>query len=193
MPSFPFPFLLSLSSVSSLTAFPSIYIFLIFPFFSVFSPSLTFPLVYSPHNLSFLHCPSKHTIFLFPSLCIEPLLWHISCLCSWQALQEKTTGSSETMFSWQVTVDLWSVRFWPRGGHTTELWEHLIWALCWLCQYWENRLQLVWCHSGWLGKALFHKASAFWLLWLWCFWSSSGNSEAGFIVFLNNSPKLWGT
>lgn len=40
---------------------------------------------------------------------------------------------------------------------------------------------------------LFHTASAFWLMWLSCFWSSSGSPEAGVTVFLNDSPKLQST
>lgn len=115
------PFLLSLlSQLGILTASPSIHLsFLISPCFSVSSPSFTFPLAYSPQSfipsLS-LQTPSFHSFHF----AIKPLLWYISCLCSWQALQEKTTGSSETLLPWKVTADLWAVRFWPRGGHTTE-------------------------------------------------------------------------
>lgn len=131
-----------LSHLGILTASPSIYLFLFLLAF--LCPHLSIGVFSSQSFISSLP-RQTYQLSRWSSLhfAIKPLLWHISCLCSWQGLQEKTTGSSETMLLWKVG-DLWSVRFWPREGHMTELWEHLIWALCWFCQCWENRLWLVW-------------------------------------------------
>lgn len=91
------PLLLTSLSARCFNCFSIHLSFLISPCFSVSSPPSPFQWCILLTNFHYFTASPNMSSFCSLHLATNPLLWHISCLCSWQALQEKTTGSSETM------------------------------------------------------------------------------------------------